>query len=314
MDPRVTDEALAYLLGQLTGAERTAFERQLQQDGALRREVTELQAALTALAASAPPVPPPPAVREAVLAAFATRGNQSGPPGAAPVLRPRGSPAARILFRSLAAAAVVVAGVSTVGYFQLRARLRGSEARVHAAELALLGARDDLHSAVTDLAQRNIDLQSTADRLRAAQSELAQAQEAQTKLLAENTSLRSQVATLERSEALNTSRIAVLGSLLKNQPKAVGVSLWRQSSQKGVLVVENFPALPADQDYQLWIIDEANPVPVSAGTFRVDAQGKVRMEFQPTRAVTNAFKFAVTVEPSGGSATPHLDKMVVVGQ
>ena len=126
--------------------------------------------------------------------------------------------------------------------------------------------------------------------------------------------LAAQVAQLKRANDFKSARIAVMGSLLKNQPNAVGVSVWKDSEQHGLLVVENFPSLPADQDYQLWVIDEQNPAPVSAGTFRVDDQGKVRIEFQPSQKVGRAQKFAITVEPSGGSTTPHLDQMVVIGQ
>ena len=53
--------------------------------------------------------------------------------------------------------------------------------------------------------------------------------------------------------------------------------------------------------------------PVSAGVFKVDPQGKVRLEFKPIRNVQSAFKFVITQEMEGGSATPTMDKMVVIG-
>lgn len=93
----------------------------------------------------------------------------------------------------------------------------------------------------------------------------------------------------------------------------MAVSLWRQEQQDGLPVVENLPALPAGRDYQLWVIDPNLKVPVSAGVFKVDPQGKVRLEFKPIRNVQSAFKFAITQEMEGGSATPTMDKMVVIG-
>jgi anti-sigma-K factor RskA len=93
----------------------------------------------------------------------------------------------------------------------------------------------------------------------------------------------------------------------------VAVSLWRQEQQDGLPVVENLPALPAGRDYQLWVIDPNPKVPVSAGVFKVDPQGKVRLEFKPIRNVPGAFKLAFTQEMEGGSARPTMDKMVVIG-
>ena len=78
-------------------------------------------------------------------------------------------------------------------------------------------------------------------------------------------------------------------------------------------MVENLPALPAGRDYQLWVIDPNLKTPVSAGIFKVDAAGKVRIEFKPDRVVQSAYKFAVTVEKAGGAKVPTLDQMVVIG-
>ena len=48
--------------------------------------------------------------------------------------------------------------------------------------------------------------------------------------------------------------------------------------QRGVFVVQNLKPLPADKDYQLWVIDPKYPTPVSAGVFQVDADGMPKME------------------------------------
>jgi anti-sigma-K factor RskA len=116
--------------------------------------------------------------------------------------------------------------------------------------------------------------------------------------------LQQTIAQLRETNQLASMRIALLGSLLSDQPKAVAVSLWDEKNQNGVFVVENLKALPDDKDYQLWVIDPQYGTPVDAGVFKVDADGKVRFQFKAKQAIKTANKFAVTEEQKGGSPTP----------
>ena len=52
--------------------------------------------------------------------------------------------------------------------------------------------------------------------------------------------------------------------------------------------------------------------PVSAGVFKVDPQGKVRLSFKPGQTVKTAAKFAVTEEKEGGVVSPTMNTMVVI--
>ena len=124
--------------------------------------------------------------------------------------------------------------------------------------------------------------------------------------------LSSRINELRRKDQMSQMRIAMLGSLLENAPKAVAVSVWDSNRQKGVLVVENLTPLPPDKDYQLWLIDAKYPGPVDAGVFRVDEKGKVRFEFTSKLPVMNFDKIAVTQERKGGVAKPE-GKMVLLG-
>jgi anti-sigma-K factor RskA len=121
------------------------------------------------------------------------------------------------------------------------------------------------------------------------------------------------VATLEQRDILAQTQIAVLGSQLKDRPQAVAVSLWNQERQDGLLVVENLPVLEAGKDYQLWVLDPSIVTPVSAGIFKVDAKGKVRITFKPNQAIANAAKFAVSLEKEGGVSSPTMDQIVMIG-
>jgi anti-sigma-K factor RskA len=124
--------------------------------------------------------------------------------------------------------------------------------------------------------------------------------------------LQQTIAQLRETNQLANMRIAMLGSLLSDQPKAVAVSLWDEKNQNGVFVVENLKPLPQGKDYQLWVIDPQYGAPVDAGVFQVDADGKVRFQFKAKQSIKTANKFAVTEEQKGGSATPK-GQMVLVG-
>lgn len=124
--------------------------------------------------------------------------------------------------------------------------------------------------------------------------------------------LESEVAWLRDRDRLSQLRIAMLGSLPESSPTAVAVSLWDDEKQRGVLVVEHLTPLPADRDYQLWLIDAKFPDPVDAGVFRVDAKGNVRLDFKAARPVGRFDKIAVTIERKGGVAKPE-GTMVLLG-
>jgi len=71
---------------------------------------------------------------------------------------------------------------------------------------------------------------------------------------------------------------------------------------------EVLPAISDAERYQLWAI--VNGTPVDAGLiYSSDALGG----FVKMKSVEGASAFAVTIEPKGGSITPTMDKMVLMG-
>ncbi len=119
------------------------------------------------------------------------------------------------------------------------------------------------------------------------------------------------VLSLQATNRLANMKIAMLNSLLADAPTAVAVSLWDESKQEGVFVVQHLKALPPEKDYQLWVLENGT-TPVDAGVFRVDANGGVRVEFKTKQLIKVAGKFAVTEEASGGVASPTIKNMVLV--
>lgn len=122
--------------------------------------------------------------------------------------------------------------------------------------------------------------------------------------------LQETVRALQETNRLANLRIAMLGSLVANAPKTAAVSLWDEARQEGVFVGENLKPLPADKDYQLWVLDNGK-TPVDAGVFHVDENGRVRTGFKARLPIKVAGKFAVTEEVRGGAASPTIKNMVL---
>jgi anti-sigma-K factor RskA len=158
----------------------------------------------------------------------------------------------------------------------------------------LLSAQDSrLKKTVVSQAQTINDLNQLAQSLQAATNNLQQT-----------------VLAWQETNRLASLRIAMLNSLLADAPKAVAVSLWDNSKQEGVFVVQNLKPLPADRDYQLWVLENGT-TPVDAGVFRVDENGGVRLDFKAKQPIKVAGRFAVTEEVRGGVASPTIKNMVL---
>jgi anti-sigma-K factor RskA len=118
---------------------------------------------------------------------------------------------------------------------------------------------------------------------------------------------------MEDQSDLDQLKIATLVSMLDDSPQAVAVAVWNPALQEGMLTVEKLPALAADRDYQLWVIDPQYPIPVDGGVFTVDAgTGEARYRFKANKPVATVAKFAVSLERKGG--VPKAEgPMVLIG-
>lgn len=84
---------------------------------------------------------------------------------------------------------------------------------------------------------------------------------------------------------------------------------WNPLSKKLLLVDAHLPELSSQQQYQLWAM--YNGQPIDAGVFDIkDIQSS--SSFQ--KDISNAQAFAVTVEPKGGSKTPTLSNLCMMGK
>ena len=84
---------------------------------------------------------------------------------------------------------------------------------------------------------------------------------------------------------------------------------WDRSAHRVFLDVLTLPEPPAGKQYQLWALVDGTPVDAGVFDMTADAAGLQRMKDIP-----HAQGFAVTQEQTGGSPTPDLEAMVLMGQ
>lgn len=103
-----------------------------------------------------------------------------------------------------------------------------------------------------------------------------------------------------------TDKVLMNGT--ENHPGMLATVFWNTSTQKVMMEVQNLPETPSDKQYQLWaIIDGA---PADMGVFDVNSTNSGLLEM---KNANNAVAFAVTLEPKGGSKTPTMEAMYVIG-
>ena len=306
IDERREEQACLHAVGALPPAEAADFERELARDPELRAFVARLRDTTAALVAALPQCGPAPELKARVLAALPE-------PEAAPRARRVAERAAwwrwDRFFWGIAGAAATVAALLAFQNHSLRSgadRLARQAAQAAEERGRLAAANQRLGQELADAQQRSSQLFTEAT---SAQGELQAAREQHR---AEAAELRTAVAELKAQDHVSQLRIALLGSLLDDSPATSAVSVWDARQQEGILLARGLAPLPADKDYQLWVIDPATKAPIDGGVFRVQPDGTVRFRFQPRLKVTKADKFAITRERKGGVPQPE-GTMVLLG-
>ncbi len=268
IDERTEELAALHAFDLLEGEERAGFETVIARRPELLRLVDELRASTSALAAVAPDAIPPDSLRERVLAIPGSR--QSVPAASASVI-PFRLPAWSGW--AVAAGLALATGWFAQSYLAVQGERLVERERATLARVETDGIRQ-LLEAEQILARQQIASLRTAE---------------------------TRVAQLQREADLAQLKVSSLASLLANSPEAQAIAVWSPAAQQGILTVEKLPALAADKDYQLWVVDPQYPIPVDGGVFRVDpATGTARVEFRPRQPVAEVAKFAISLERKGG--------------
>lgn len=100
----------------------------------------------------------------------------------------------------------------------------------------------------------------------------------------------------------------VIAITMKGQvasPNSTSLVYWDKTSGNVYISANNLPAAPTGKQYQLWALKDGKPI--NAGM--IDLKG----ELQPMINILAADTFAVTLEPIGGSVSPTMEMLYVVG-
>jgi anti-sigma-K factor RskA len=91
-------------------------------------------------------------------------------------------------------------------------------------------------------------------------------------------------------------------------PSSMATVYWNTESKDVYLLINQLPKPISDKQYQLWAIVDGKPV--DAGTFDM-GEG---ISFVKLKTIPKAEAFAITLEKRGGSETPTMDAMYVMGK
>lgn len=104
-----------------------------------------------------------------------------------------------------------------------------------------------------------------------------------------------------------STRVISMKGVASN-PYNTATIYWNPKTSDVYLAVNALAKADDQSDYQLWAIVDG--VPVNAGVFSVGDTSSIPQKMESFK---NAQAFAVTLEKKGGSDTPTLEKMVVIG-
>lgn len=265
IDERQEELAALYSADLLDGTAKAAFEAEIAHRRELGVLVAELREANTALALTTRQVAPPSALKARILAAIDTPSRAVASAAAQPDnVVP--FPLARFAPWGLAACLALAAGFLGLRLVSLRAENAALRTERELAEVAYKMAQ-------TQLGERTV--------------------------LAEKV-IADLGARLKHTEDLSRLKITALASLLGNTPEAKAIAVWDPEQQSGLLTVEKLPAVAAEQDYQIWVIDPQYPIPVDGGVFKPDSTGHAVLTFKADKPVKQAAAFAISLEKRGG--------------
>lgn len=182
-----------------------------------------------------------------------------------------------------------------------------------AACLAVLGWKN--HSREISLQQSVADLTASESKFRDAATKaertIAELNAKNAEASAQADRLATEVAGLKQINALSRMEVASLRATVQRFEGCTAVIVWDTDKQEGKIRLEKIPPVPANRDYQLWVIDKKTQSPVSAGVLKVDARGGVFAVFKPAEPMSSAARFAISIEALGGVPNKSADGPVI---
>lgn len=134
----------------------------------------------------------------------------------------------------------------------------------------------------------------------------------QTQVAGTNQALQTKLSAYEN--ALNLMKnplmavVKMPGSPNSPAPSSLATVYWNTESKAVYLLVNQLPKPVTDKQYQLWAIVDGKPV--DAGIFEL----REGISFIKLKTIPKAEAFAITLEKKGGSETPTMAAMYVMGK
>jgi anti-sigma-K factor RskA len=126
-----------------------------------------------------------------------------------------------------------------------------------------------------------------------------------------NSTVAQQVSELQQKNDLianvnNADNLFVTLKGVEKSPNSAVRVVWNAKTKEVRLNVLSLPTPESDKQYQLWALVGGKPVDL--GVFDVNEA------MQKMKTIPQAEAFAVTLEKRGGSPTPHLEALFVMGK
>ena len=142
-----------------------------------------------------------------------------------------------------------------------------------------------------------------------ASQEQIQTLETEQRLFAEEITTLKQQFTEIRSIHTRSVILASTGKV----PDAQAIVYWNTTTQNVWVDATALPTPPEGKVYQLWWMESLDPLtPYDAGT--LDGFINNEDKFFAAKPTDRAIAFAITLEPEGGSESPTLEELYVLGQ
>lgn len=108
---------------------------------------------------------------------------------------------------------------------------------------------------------------------------------------------------LEMMKDANNISVTMKG--LAIQPDAIATVYWNKKSGDVHVNLNHLPVPPEGKQYQLWALKDGQPI--NAGMLSFDNT------IQPMNNIAAADAFAISLEPTGGSISPTMEQIYVLG-
>ncbi|HEY4935199.1 MAG TPA: anti-sigma factor [Puia sp.] len=134
----------------------------------------------------------------------------------------------------------------------------------------------------------------------------------QTQVAGDNQILQTKLESYENALSLMKNPLMAIvkmpGTATGPAPSSMATVYWNTESKEVYLLVNQLPIPVSDKQYQLWAIVDGHPK--DAGIFVMNGG----TSFVKLKTIPKAEAFAITLEKKGGSTTPTMDAMYVMGK